>query len=89
MIHWVSIHTLDPVYVLISAGHLSRYKHPNKAVVECYMSNNTEIIRSDQLGTIQFRYRNGEWYGPFCIKYKPRHIWQGADNTDTCYERLN
>lgn len=75
--------------MLISAGHHSRYKHPNKAVVNRYKSNQTKIIRSDQLGTAQFRYRNGQWYGPFCVKYSPRHIWQSADNTDTCYERLN
>ena len=83
------IQALDPDYVLISAGYLSRYKHPNKTVVRRYKSNLTQIIRSDQLGTVQFRYRNGEWYGPFCIKYSPKHIWQKTDNTDTCIARLN
>ena len=83
------IETFNPEFALFSAGHLSRYKHPNEAVLQRYIDNGTVVIRSDKLGAVQFRYRNNEWHGPFCVKYTPRHFWQKTDNSKICHGRLN
>ena len=42
----------QPKVGLISAGHGNRYGHPNKHVVERYLSRDIELYRSSQLGAI-------------------------------------
>lgn len=74
----------QPKVGLISAGHGNRYGHPNKHVVERYLSRDIELYRSSQLGAIQLVFRNGQWQGPYCDKYKARHFWQDFNNEDRC-----
>lgn len=75
---------VQPKVGLISAGHRNRYGHPNKHVVERYLSREVNLYRSDQLGAIQLVFRNGQWQGPFCAKYRARHFWQDFNNVDRC-----
>lgn len=75
---------VQPQLALISAGHRNRYKHPHNTVLERYSSRDISVYRSDQLGAIQFIYRNNQWLGPYCAKYIARHFWQDFDSRDQC-----
>jgi competence protein ComEC len=51
---------MNPEYGLIPVGENNRYGHPSKEVVELLDENHVMILRSDQHGAVQFRYKDEE-----------------------------
>lgn len=79
---------VQPTTALISAGFRNRYNHPHPTVLERYASRDIAVYRSDQLGAIQFIYRNGKWLGPYCARYRASHFWQDFDTREQCIGKL-
>lgn len=50
----------QPTYGLISVGRKNRYGHPAKQVVEVLEQENVHILRTDEMGAIQFRYKGNQ-----------------------------
>lgn len=52
------VNLVKPKYALISVGMHNRYGHPNNEVIKRWESVGATILRTDELGTIEFRYLN-------------------------------
>ena len=79
----------QPAIALISVGHRNRYRHPHPDVVARYDDRDVPMYRSDQLGAVQFLFRNGQWQGPYCAKFKAKHFWQDFDHNNHCIGAIN
>lgn len=75
---------VKPDFALASMAFRNRYRHPHPKVVERYLNREIPLYRSDQLGAMQFRYLQGQWYGPYCARYIAEHFWQDFDNRQQC-----
>lgn len=75
---------VKPERALASMAFRNRYRHPHHKVVERYLNRDISFYRSDQLGAMQFRYIQGQWYGPYCSRYLAEHFWQDFDNRQQC-----
>lgn len=75
---------VKPERALVSMAYRNRYRHPHHKVVERYLNRDISFYRSDQLGAMQFRYIQGQWYGPYCSRYLAEHFWQDFDNRQQC-----
>lgn len=62
------IQSIKPVYALISAGVNNSYGHPTKEVLETLKEEGVYILRTDEDGAVQFKYKKNE--GTF-FKYLP------------------
>lgn len=62
------IKEINPVYGLISLGVNNSYGHPAKEVLETLEEEGVHILRTDEHGAVQFKYKNNE--GTF-FKYLP------------------
>lgn len=49
------IQTTSPAYAVISSGKDNRYGHPHKQTLETLHSFGVQVLRTDELGNIQFR----------------------------------
>lgn len=61
--------TVKPTYGIISAGRKNRFGHPHKEVIERLKKNRVHILRTDQMGAVQFKFR-GKRGGTFLF-YPP------------------
>ncbi|MCY8310515.1 DNA internalization-related competence protein ComEC/Rec2 [Bacillus vallismortis] len=52
------IKQLQPETALISAGENNRYHHPHQEVLQLLQKHSIRVLRTDQNGTIQYRYQN-------------------------------
>ncbi|WP_019377883.1 DNA internalization-related competence protein ComEC/Rec2 [Virgibacillus halodenitrificans] len=62
------IRKLQPEYALISAGKNNRYGHPTQEVIDRLEKYDTTILRTDQDGAVQFRFKKdkeGTFYRQF------------------------
>lgn len=75
-------------HALASLAYKNRYGHPHPRVIERYLSRNIPLYRSDQLGAVELIFRDGDWRGPYCMRYLPKHFWQRFDNTNICIGSL-
>lgn len=73
-----------PRYALLSVAKNNRYGHPKAAVVKRYKDRGIMLLRSDQLGTVQFVYRDQVWHGPYCARKLRKHFWDPVANTAVC-----
>ena len=62
------IQSIKPVYALISAGVNNSYGHPTKEVLETLKEAGVYILRTDEDGAVQFKYKKND--GTF-FKYLP------------------
>lgn len=46
------IHAVKPDYAVISAGIMNKFKHPSPEVIDRFIRNQVEILRTDKLGGI-------------------------------------
>lgn len=59
---------LKPKAAIISAGENNRYHHPHQEVLDILKAHSVRIFRTDQSGTIQYRFKSG--FGTFSV-YPP------------------
>nr|WP_087990778.1 DNA internalization-related competence protein ComEC/Rec2 [Bacillus subtilis] len=52
------IKQLQPETAIISAGENNRYHHPHQEVLQILQRHSIRVLRTDQSGTIQYRYKN-------------------------------
>ncbi|MCO4850072.1 DNA internalization-related competence protein ComEC/Rec2 [Bacillus vallismortis] len=52
------IKQLQPKTAMISAGENNRYHHPHQEVLQILQKHSIRVLRTDQSGTIQYRYQN-------------------------------
>ncbi len=52
------IKQLQPKTAIISAGINNRYHHPHQEVLQLLQRHSIRVLRTDQNGTIQYRYKN-------------------------------
>lgn len=62
------IQAIGPEYALISVGVNNSYDHPAVEVIETLLDKNVEILRTDESGAVQYRFKNNQ--GTF-LKYLP------------------
>jgi competence protein ComEC len=48
------VRTVSPSYTVISAGENNRYGHPHKDVIDLFNSLNIPVLRTSEIGTIEF-----------------------------------
>ena len=56
----IFLKTVRPEYIIFSAGKDNSYKHPHKEVLERAQKLGLKILRTDQLGSINFIYKDGK-----------------------------
>lgn len=83
------LETVAPDRALVSAGFNNRYRHPHPSIVNRYIEQDIELLRSDKLGAIQYRFVNNQWLGPYCHRFRPTHFWQGSNNEEICIGPLS
>ncbi|MCM3382734.1 DNA internalization-related competence protein ComEC/Rec2 [Bacillus subtilis] len=71
------IQQLQPKTAIISAGKNNRYHHPHQKVLQLLQRHSIRVLRTDQNGTIQYRYKNR--VGTFSV-YPP---YDTSDITET------
>lgn len=71
------IKQLQPKTAIISAGANNRYHHPHEEVLQILQRHSIRVLRTDQNGTIQYRYKNR--VGTFSV-YSP---YDTSDITET------
>ncbi|AOS68648.1 DNA internalization-related competence protein ComEC/Rec2 [Bacillus subtilis] len=71
------IQQLQPKTAIISAGKNNRYHHPHQEVLQLLQRHSIRVLRTDQNGTIQYRYKNR--VGTFSV-YPP---YDTSDITET------
>lgn len=71
------IKRLQPETAIISVGENNRYQHPHQEVLQILQRNSIRALRTDQKGTIQYRYKNR--VGTFSV-YPP---YDTSDITET------
>lgn len=71
------IKQLQPKTAIISAGKNNRYHHPHQEVLQILQRHSIRVLRTDQNGTIQYRYQNR--VGTFSV-YPP---YDTSDITET------
>ncbi|MFP3793529.1 DNA internalization-related competence protein ComEC/Rec2 [Bacillus subtilis] len=71
------IQQLQPKTAIISAGKNNRYHHPHQEVLQILQRHSIRVLRTDQNGTIQYRYKNRG--GTFSV-YPP---YDTSDITET------
>ncbi|BEV36940.1 DNA internalization-related competence protein ComEC/Rec2 [Bacillus stercoris] len=71
------IKQLQPKTAIISAGKNNRYHHPHQEVMQILQRHSIRVLRTDQNGTIQYRYQNR--VGTFSV-YPP---YDTSDITET------
>lgn len=71
------IKQLQPKTAIISAGENNRYHHPHQEVLQILQRHSIRVLRTDQSGTIQYRYKNR--VGTFSV-YPP---YDTSDITET------
>ncbi|MFB4363392.1 DNA internalization-related competence protein ComEC/Rec2 [Bacillus sp. LR_6] len=71
------IQQLQPKTAIISAGKNNRYHHPHQEVLQLLQRHSIRVLRTDQNGTIQYRYKNRG--GTFSV-YPP---YDTSDITET------
>ena len=69
------LHNVSPRVGLVSAGFNNRYNHPSSKIQQRYARLSIPLLRTDELGAVQYIFKNGEWLGPFCHRYVRRHFW--------------
>jgi competence protein ComEC len=47
------VRMVSPQYVVISSGKNNRYGHPHKEVIDIFKKLNIEILRTDEMGTVE------------------------------------
>jgi competence protein ComEC len=47
------VRMVSPQYVVISSGKNNRYGHPHKEVLDIFKKLNIEILRTDEMGTVE------------------------------------
>ncbi len=52
----ILINNVNPTYALISVGSNNRFGHPDDRIVERWEKNESVVLRTDDLGTIEFLY---------------------------------
>ncbi|MCY8959560.1 DNA internalization-related competence protein ComEC/Rec2 [Bacillus atrophaeus] len=62
------VRQLKPKAAIISAGENNRYHHPHQEVLDILTAHSVRIFRTDQSGTIQYRFKSG--FGTFSV-YPP------------------
>lgn len=62
------IQAIEPEYALISVGVNNSYDHPAAEVIETLLDRNVEILRTDESGAVQYRFKNNR--GTF-LKHLP------------------
>ncbi|WP_052659318.1 DNA internalization-related competence protein ComEC/Rec2 [Bacillus alveayuensis] len=65
------LHAIKPTYAIISVGRNNRYNHPHQEVLTRLHTENVIIFRTDEMGSIQYRFRQAN--GTFLI-YPPYDI---------------
>lgn len=54
--------TIDPIYAIVSVGKDNQFNHPSQSTLDCLEKINAEILRTDQLGDLEFLVENGKLY---------------------------
>lgn len=57
------IQTIQPKIGIISCGRHNRFHHPHQEVLDCLEKNQVKILRTDEMGQIQFLFCDRQWIG--------------------------
>ena len=74
-------------YALLSAGHNNRYGHPASEVLDRYRQLGIKVLDSARLGAVELQFRDGQWHGPYCARYRRQRAWLGANGTAAVQQR--
>lgn len=70
------IERVQPKYALVSAGYMSRFKHPADLVVERYQKIGAKVINTAGKGAIRFEFSQlSGLSSPYFYRDEQRHYW--------------